>query len=156
MRQKWAFSVIAAAAAVSIAHATPKPNPQPMPAWMAGAWIEVTADRWAEEYWTGPRGGLMIGAGRSGKGEMLQSWEATRIMATNEGSLIFWASPQGAPPVAFTMASMTANEIIFANPKHDYPQRIRYWREGATLNAEISMMDGRKPMRWRYRPMGAN
>lgn len=156
MRQKWALSIIAAAAAVSIAHAAPKPNPPPMPGWMAGAWIETTADRWAEEYWTGPRGGLMIGAGRSGKGDVLRSWEATRITTIANGGLIFWGSPQGAPPVAFAMVSMTASEIIFANAKHDYPQRIRYWREGAGLNVEISLIDGSKPMRWRYRPMGAN
>jgi ABC-type amino acid transport substrate-binding protein len=153
MPYKLMLSIIAAVVTtVSMAHAAPAA----MPGWMAGAWIEATADRWAEEYWTGPRGGLMIGAGRSGKGEVLQSWEATRITAAADGRLTFWGSPQGAPPVAFAMVSMTGSEIIFANAKHDYPQRIRYWREGAMLNAEISLIDGSKPMRWHYRAMGAN
>ncbi len=40
---------------------------------------------------------------------------------------------------------------LFANAAHDYPQRIRYWREGETLNAEISLLDGSKAMRWQYK-----
>jgi hypothetical protein len=40
---------------------------------------------------------------------------------------------------------------VFANPAHDYPQRIRYWLEGNALNAEISRIDGSKTVRWTYR-----
>jgi len=42
---------------------------------------------------------------------------------------------------------------VFENRDHDYPQRIRYWREGEVLMAEISLADGSKPMRWRYLPV---
>lgn len=45
-------------------------------------------------------------------------------------------------------------EIVFADPAHDYPQRIRYWRDGAMLRAEISKMDGSRVNRWAYVPMG--
>ncbi|MGY4397037.1 hypothetical protein ACVWZA_002228 [Sphingomonas sp. UYAg733] len=36
---------------------------------------------------------------------------------------------------------------------HDYPQRIRYWREGKILNAKISLSYGSKRMRWSYSAM---
>lgn len=126
----------------------------PLPAWLAGAWREVKGDRWTEEYWTPPRGGIMIGAGRSGRGEVLSSWEATRIQIGKDGSIAFHASPEGGAAVAFPMVSQGANEVTFANPAHDYPQRIRYWREGAVLHAETALMDGSKAMRWAYRAMG--
>lgn len=44
--------------------------------------------------------------------------------------------------------------IEFANPAHDYPQRIRYWREGNRLKARISLMDGSKAEDWDYGRMG--
>jgi hypothetical protein len=43
-------------------------------------------------------------------------------------------------------------DIIFANPAHDYPQRIRYWREGRLLMAETSKMDGSETQSWTYSP----
>ena len=120
---------------------------------MAGAWETAKGDRWTEEYWTGMRGGIMLGAGRCGKGDQLHDWEATRIMRDADGTLIFWASPKGGPAVAFKAVSASDDEIVFANPAHDYPQRIRYWRTGTMLNAEISLTDGSKAMRWTYRPI---
>jgi len=89
----------------------------------------------------------LLGAGRSGAGETLREWEATEI----DGKLAYWASPQGGERVAFPMVSQGPREIVFANPAHDYPQRIRYWMEGDALNAEISMTGGGKSMRWSYR-----
>ena len=42
--------------------------------------------------------------------------------------------------------------MTFVNETHDYPQRIRYWREGMALNAETSLMDGSSAERWSYMP----
>jgi hypothetical protein len=36
------------------------------------------------------------------------------------------------------------------NAQHDYPQRIRYWRDGKYLIAETALADGSKAQRWRY------
>ena len=129
-------------------------EPAAAPDWMAGAWIESKGDAWTDEHWTPMRGGVMIGAGRSGKGEARASWEQTRIERGADGALTFWGSPDGAKPTPFPMVSSSAREIVFANPAHDYPQRIRYWREGRLLNAEISLADGSRAMRWQYQPMG--
>ena len=148
---------ICQAAALGIVLAGGQPlaaEPPTAPNWMAGAWIETKGEAWADEFWTPMRGGVMIGAGRSGKGKERARWEQSRIERGAGGKLTFWVSPNGAKPISFPMVSSSANEIIFANPAHDYPQRIRYWREGRLLNAEISRADGTKATRWQYQPMG--
>lgn len=122
-----------------------------MPDWMAGCWSQDRAPKWTEECWMSPRGGVMLGAGRAGNGDRLGEWEATQIIPGADGKLVYWASPDGGTRVAFTEVSRGAQEIVFANAAHDYPQRIRYWREGAMLNAEISLLDGSKPIRWQYK-----
>ncbi len=128
-------------------------SPATLPSWMTGAWIESKGESWTEEYWTPPRGGLMIGAGRNGKGKQLLGWEATRIAIDDAGKIAFIASPNGGATTVFPLEAADTNSISFANPAHDYPQRVRYWREGDALLAEISLLDGGKPMRWRYRSM---
>ncbi len=129
-------------------------QPDSLPDWMTGAWIETRDDSWTEEYWTPPRGGLMIGAGRNGKGKELLGWEATRIAVDKTGKIAFIAMPEGGAPTSFALERSDASSISFANPTHDYPQRVRYWREGDALLAEISLIDGSKAIRWKYRPMG--
>jgi hypothetical protein len=62
--------------------------------------------------------------------------------------------PGGGAPVEFAMTNQSTRSIEFANPAHDFPQRIRYWREGDTLNAEIALIDGGRAFRWSYVPMG--
>lgn len=124
----------------------------PMPGWMAGAWGEAKGDKWTEEYWTPPRAGLMMGAGRNGTGGTLRGWEVMRIEKDAQGRISFLGSPEGAPPVRFPLLRSSAEEIVFANPGHDYPQRIRYWREGKRLHAEVSLADGSKAIRWNYSP----
>ena len=80
--------------------------------------------------------------------------EPMRI-AGDAGALVFHAEPPGQTPTDFQTAKLdTASQSVeFVNIAHDYPQRIRYWREGELLMAEISLADGSKPMRWRYRRM---
>lgn len=125
-----------------------------LPGWMMGAWVEQKGDTWTEEFWTHPRGGIMLGAGRTGKGDKLQIWEQTQIRPGKDGKLSFFAMPRGAPPSEFPILAQTADSITFANPAHDYPQRIHYWREGKLLRAEISLIDGSNASGWTYQPMG--
>ena len=117
-----------------------------LPAWLSGCWEQVEGERWVEECWMGPRGDIMLGAGRSGRGPALSVWEAMQIGRGEDGMLTFWASPDGAPRVAFTMQAQGPNDVTFLNRAHDYPQRVRYWREGDLLKAEIAMADGSRPV----------
>lgn len=126
-----------------------------LPGWMAGAWEQAGPEgRWADEYWTPPRGGMMIGAARIGKGDALGVFEHTRIVRKADGTLAFFAQPFGRPAAEFPMVAGGERMIEFANPAHDYPQRIRYWHEAGRLKARISLMDGSKAAEWDYGPMG--
>jgi hypothetical protein len=58
-------------------------------------------------------------------------------------------------PSPFPMIKASEAMIEFANPAHDYPQRIKYWRDGATLKAEVSLIDGSDAMQWSYRAIPA-
>ncbi len=135
--------------------ATPAPGPV-MPGWLAGCWTEQKGPNWTEECWTGPRAGNMMGSGRNGRGEEVRSWETMQVEQKPDGSLVFYGSVKGSPRVAFTASGGGLREIVFTNPQHDYPQRIRYWREGMDLNAEISLMDGSKAHDWHYKRQGGN
>ncbi|QNA86941.1 hypothetical protein G4G27_11710 [Sphingomonas sp. So64.6b] len=139
--------------AIGAAASAAGPATNGAPIWLAGCWVQQVAQKWTEECWTPPRAGMMLGSGRSGVGPRLKSWEANQILPDADGKLVFWASPGGGTRVAFPLLSQGANEIVFANAAHDYPQRIRYWREGKALNAEISLTDGSKSMRWHYSAM---
>ena len=149
--------LIAAALALVLAlpGSTSAQQDQPaFPSWLAGAWSLADGDRWTEEFWTHPRGGIMIGASSEGQGEALRTWESILILRKPDGSLAYVPMPNGGAPVEFAMVSQDAQSITFANPAHDFPQRIRYWREGERLHAEIALIDGSRAIQWSYSPMG--
>jgi len=108
---------------------------------------------WSDEVWTDPRGGIMLGVARSGFGPELQFWEVAQIRVKADGRISLFAQPQGRSPSEFPLVLISEDAIEFANPAHDYPQRIRYWRQGKLLMAEISLMDGSRSQRWNYRPV---
>ena len=125
-----------------------------LPEWMAGSWTTAgAADEWTEEWWTPPRAGIMLGAGRSGKAGALGFFEHMRILRDSDG-IIFCALPQGQAGACFRAVSSSSSSITFENPAHDFPQRVSYRREGEELIGEISGMDGERLQRWRYRRMG--
>ena len=124
---------------------------QGLPGWLAGAWSMESGARWADETWTTARGGMMIGASRSGFGPDLVEWEHSRIVRRADGGISLLTQPQGRLTTEFRMATMSETAIEFANPAHDYPQRIRYERVGQLLIAEVSKMDGSEAVRWQYR-----
>ena len=142
----FAFIALAAAAA----------EPPPLPSFLAGCWEQRRANEsWTEECWTGPRGGLMIGSGREGKGDTVRHWEWMRIERAADGALTFYGSPKGAPAVGFKATETSATSITFVNASHDYPQRVRYEQTADGLNAEVSLSDGSKPNRWVYLRIGS-
>lgn len=126
-----------------------------LPDWMTGCWEMREGDRWAEECWTVPRGGMMIGSGRAGSGDTVRSFEHMRIERGEDGKLRFLASPGGQGWTAFAVADDPGQGVTFVNPGNDFPQRVRYWREGDLLEAEISLEGGENAMRWTFARMGS-
>lgn len=147
------FALFAALALFSVPAAA-QPVTHELPSWLSGAWEKTDGDKWADEYWTPPRAGIMIGASRSGNGAKLGFWEHMRIVRETDGTLAFWAIAGDQKPVRFVATKADPREIIFENAQHDYPQRIRYWREGKDLKAEISLIDGSKAGQFSFGPMG--
>jgi hypothetical protein len=130
-----------------------------LPSWMAGCWESRSESVWVEECWTGPRAGIMLGSGRSGKGEQLFNWEVMQIEKTPTddpagSKLTFYGAPSGKVRTPFHWVASSEKDVTFLNAEHDFPQRVRYWREGRELVAEISLKDGTKAQRWRYVPQG--
>jgi Domain of unknown function (DUF6265) len=129
-------------------------DPLPMPGWMTGAWAGGEGDAWTDEFWTPPRGDLMIGAGRTGQGNKLTGFEHMRIEREADGTLVFWALPGGKNPTRFVAVHADGDDVIFENAANDYPQRVRYWREAKEMKARISQIDGSKPMDFSWQMMG--
>ncbi|MDO9369598.1 MAG: DUF6265 family protein [Sphingopyxis sp.] len=143
-------SFFAAAMAVLLVAAAPAATLDDL-GWLAGDWASEAGERWTEESWSPPRGGMMIGHSRSGRGPVLREFEFLRIAAGADGTPAYIAQPQGGAAVAFALVRHDGTSATFENPAHDYPQRIHYVRDGEVLTATISAIDGSQARRWTYR-----
>ena len=103
--------------------------------WLAGCWEGQGGGGKNQECWTAPEGGMMLGTNRviSERGTM---FEFLRIAPHGDG-LAYLASPHGKPAVAFQLVESAEHLAVFANPEHDFPQRITYRREGDALTARV-------------------
>jgi hypothetical protein len=77
-----------------------------------------------------PAGGTMFAVSRIVRDGRTVTYEYLRIAETGEHSLTLFATPSGQSPAQFELASLTKTEIVFENPKHDFPQRIIYRLSG--------------------------
>ena len=120
-------------------------------AWIAGQWRAVQDDgAVVTETWLPAEGGVMPGISRTVEGGRAR----VEFMRIDEeaGQIAFTAIVGRQPPTTFVAKSRIADEVVFENPAHDFPQRIIYRRCGEKLCAAIEgMMDGRlERMEWTY------
>ena len=99
------------------------------PAWLAGCWERRSGNRLVEEQWIAPRGGMMLGMGRTTRGDSVVEFEHTRIYTLGD-TLVFAATPSGQRPAEFRAVGPVGDEVRFENPAHDFPQRVIYRRAG--------------------------
>ena len=121
-----------------------------LPEFMTGCWNLAEGEKLTQECWMEPKAGLMLGASRELAGTKIKSWEQLRIQRSADGKITLFASPGGRAPVPFDGRRVSPTAIEFTNARHDYPQRLRYELKGDRLEAEISLIDGAKPIRWSY------
>ena len=145
-----AHRLIMAALALLLGAAGPEPPSVDRLGWLAGEWVSESNDRWTEEQWSAPRGGLMLGIGRSGKSDRAMGFEFMRIAAEADGSVIFWGAPGGQRPVPFRLVEQDDGHAVFENPRHDFPKRVSYRRDGNRLVATVSGA-GDASQSWTYR-----
>lgn len=104
--------------------------------WMSGGWAAVIDGTEMEEYWTTPKQGTMVGVHRDVRDGKTQ-FEFLRIARDKDG-VVYYASPGGRQPATeFRLIESRPGRAVFANPKHDFPQRIIYWNDGAKLCARV-------------------
>jgi len=125
-----------------------------LPAFMTGCWQRRSRPEegmnWTQECWMEPKAGLMLGASREVDGDTLKSWEQLRIERSADGTVTLFASPRGRSALPFKVKSQSSTSIEFVNASHDYPQRIRYELKDGRLEAEISLIDGKRAVTWSY------
>ena len=132
------------------------PSVAPDLSWLAGYWLSCDAGREVSETWSDPRGGVlsnMTATVEAGRGAI----EFGRIAPQGNG-LAFFAQPDGQPPAIFPLTDAEDGRAVFANPGHDFPQRILYRREGDSLIARIEGEAGgaTQAVEWRYRAAPLN
>jgi hypothetical protein len=93
--------------------------------WIAGSWEGKVGRFDAEEHWTKPAGGTMIGMGRVLSGDRTVVFEYLRIVEKKDG-IFYVAQPKGSMPVEFKLTKWDAESVTFENPKHDNPKIILY------------------------------
>ena len=114
-------------------------------AFMSGCWQLESNGRHTEEHWLGPAGGSLMGVSRTVAGGKVTEYEFLQIRDLAEG-LTYIAKPSNQPEGRFAIASKTADEVVFENPSHDFPQRIRYRRVGIDgLHARVEGTINAKP-----------
>lgn len=113
-------------------------------AWLAGHWLSDVDGETVEEAWLSPRGGVMLGVNRTVKSGRPTQFEFLRI-AQEDGKVVYYASPGGRMPVAFTLVEQDEHTAHFSNPEHDFPKDIWYERSEDKLKAKVTgEIDGRK------------
>ncbi|MDA8018060.1 MAG: DUF6265 family protein [Thermoanaerobaculia bacterium] len=114
-------------------------------AFLVGSWRAESGGTTLEELWMSARGGVMLGLNRTVIPNGIQ-WEFLRLEETvgddGDRKIVYWASPGGAPPTPFTLAEVGPGHAVFANPGHDFPQRIIYRRTGEQLRARVEAGEG--------------
>ena len=119
-------------------------------AWMTGHWGATIDGVEMEEVWLAPNGGVMLGMHRDVK-KTKTFFEFLRIATTPEG-VAYLAQPGGRPATPFLLTEVTPTRAVFANPKHDFPQRITYTLEEGRLCARVEG-EGQPPESWCWSKM---
>ena len=105
-------------------------------AFLTGCWRLEAKDRVVEEHWLSPAGGSLMGVSRTVVSGKTTEFEFLQIRDLPEG-LAYIAKPSGQPEATFVAAVKTADEIVFENAAHDFPQRIKYRIAGNVLHARV-------------------
>ncbi len=105
--------------------------------WLTGCW--QNAENGTREIWSVSEDGYYFGYSIVLKDGHAVFFEQMRI---DPAPLpIFNAYPSGEGPSSFPAIEIADNSVTFANTAHDYPQKIKYWRDSDGLRAVISLID---------------
>lgn len=119
--------------------------------WLAGTWRQEKDGVTVRETWLAPLGETMAGVSQTNRPGRPAQVEYMKITAQPAGAT-FTAILPGQPPTPFVLRPGKADEAVFENLAHDFPQRVIYRRCGDDLCARIEgMVGGRlRGQDWRY------
>jgi hypothetical protein len=137
---------LSAAIVASVPAAAQQPAALQRVAWLQGCWESVSPQRLIQEQWTAPRGGTMLGVGRTIRGEQTVDYDFVVVREQN-GRLAYEAHPAGQAPAVFLSKEIGDSMVVFENPEHDFPQRVGYRRDGTGLKAWVEGSSGGQPRR---------
>jgi hypothetical protein len=72
---------------------------------------------------------MMLGFSKTVRGDSVVEYEFIRVFAVAD-TLVFEARPSRQERAEFRAVPPFSPEVVFSNPAHDFPQRIRYRRVG--------------------------
>lgn len=108
--------------------------------WLIGCW--TTPDKKSQEVWVLDKDNSLAGFAVSIHDNSVSFYEVLTIKRDEAGLLVYTAHPSGQATTSFVAMEIADNSVLFVNVDHDYPQAIRYIRDGDSLAASISMLDG--------------
>lgn len=141
-------SILMLALAASLTGATPTAAPRSFAAlaFMGGCWQGREGQAQLDEHWLSPAGGSMLGVSRVVAGERTVFSEFMEIREQASGAIVMTVQlGMGKTPVAFKLTALEAESATFENPEHDFPQRLRYWKQDGLLMARVDGKQGGAP-----------
>lgn len=119
--------------------------------WLAGCWAGQGGME--RECWLPAAGGVLFGINRTlGTDGKERAFEHLRIEERPDG-IAYVARPGGGEPVTFRLVEHGPENVVFENPRHDFPQRVEYalLDDGRQLCAAVSDLTGERLHRWCWR-----
>ena len=102
-------------------------------AWIAGCWAADNAEPGTVEQWMPLAGGTLLGMARTVRAGRTVEHEFMQIRLAADGAPVYIAQPSRlSSPVPFKLLRAGANEMVFENLEHDFPQRVIYRQESGT------------------------
>lgn len=108
--------------------------------WMVGCW--QTPDGKSQEVWVMDGEDALAGFAVSIRDDNVSFYEVLTVRRDENGLLVYTAHPSGQATTSFVAMEVTDDSVLFVNADHDYPQAIRYSRDGNYLAASIALLDG--------------
>lgn len=104
---------------------------------LLGQWCGGTAQAPVRELWQQAGPDLWLGMSWTRRPGKPTAFEFLRIQR-HGNSLQYVAQPGGRPPTVFAQKPAEQGWLRFDNPRHDFPQRIAYLRQGDSLQVGIA------------------
>lgn len=108
--------------------------------WLIGTWQDLSEEGTLTETWTATADSSFTGKTTFVAGKDTVFSETIQLAQRN-GNLVYIVTAKGQndeKPVEFPLISVSEKQMVFENPRHDYPTKIVYENYGDSLKAWIS------------------